>query len=374
MPVSPFHILLAAGSIASVFPLTDVRADDTPVQSVSVGTPISIPDNSGDTWAPAWAKDDYVYSPSNDSSGFHNAGSSNIMFSRMGGPRADNLQFCVTVNTMSDYRRMAETGPDGRTWKSSGCTAIDGQLYLVVARHKYGGPGVDPTFRQPAANASIIRSGTGGLTWVPAAQENFDHPMFPGSRFATPYFVNYGQDGRQAVADGSDRYVYAISNNGFWDNGDDMILGRVLRSKLPLLQGSDWQFLKQGDGADDANWSSQMTDARPVLTNHNHLGMTGAVYLPVQKCYLMVGWYYPKGGGKMPDAHFETCWDFYVAPHPWGPWKTVGSHTFHPQGYYCPEICPKFSSADGSQVWAFTAGDWNNGVVYRLTLVPLTIR
>ena len=120
-------------------------------------------------------------------------------------------------------------------------------------------PTSTPNAANPPPTAASSRSPTTGYTWVRAAQDNYDHPMFPGSRFATPYFINYGQDGHQAVADASDKYVYATANNGFWDNGDDMVLGRVLRSKLPDLNAADWQFFKQGDGADDASWSSKMT-------------------------------------------------------------------------------------------------------------------
>ena len=46
----------------------------------------------------------------------------------------------------------------------------------------------------------------------------------------------------------------------------------------------------------------------------------------------------------------------------------------HADGYYSPGICPKFSSADGSTVWAFTAGDWTNGAAYKLTAVSLSIK
>ncbi len=352
--------------------LMQLHADDVPIHAITVGTPISVPDNKGDTWMAAWTGEGDLFSPSNDSSGFR-SGSANIMFNQIVGDNVEQLTG-TTVNTMSDYRFSGEKGPDGCTWKSSGCIAVDGLLYLLVARHTYGEHSGDPERRQPARNASIIRSANGGKTWLPAAQDNYDHPMFPGSRFATPYFINYGQDGHQAVADQSDRYVYGLSNDGFWDNGSTMVLGRVLRSQLPHLNGADWQFYKQGDGADDANWTSKAEEAVPVLTNPGHLGMTGATYLPAQKCYLMIGWYYPKGGGKIPDAHLETCWDFYTAPHPWGPWTVVGSHTFTPQGYYCPGICPKFSSADGSTLWVFAAGDWSNSAVYRLTAIPLTLQ
>jgi hypothetical protein len=352
---------------------SQMKAIDVSLKSVTVGTPVSVPDNLGDTWSMAWARDGDLYSPANDAPGFHFTKSGNIFFCRIVGSHPDALMG-VNVNVMSDYRWHMEKGPDGCSWKSSGCTAVDGMLYLVVARHKYGEDSGDPTRRQPAGNASIIRSANGGKTWVRAAQDNYDNPMFPGSHFATPYFINYGQDGSEATVDQSDRYVYALSNDGFWDNGDSMILGRVLRSNIARLRGDDWQFFKQGDGTVDSGWTSEMAEARPVLSSPGHLGSTGAVYLPAQKCYLMIGWHYPLGGGKMPGACVETNWEFHTAPHPWGPWKVIGSHAFKPQGYYCPQVCPKFTSTDGSTVWAFTAGDWNNPNVYRLTAVPLTLQ
>ena len=79
--------------------------------------------------------------------------------------------------------------------------------------------------------------------------------MFPGSRFATPYFVEYGQDGRASV-DNADRYVYALSNDGFWDNGNNLILGRVARSKIGNLRAADWQYYRGGDGMEDSAWTS----------------------------------------------------------------------------------------------------------------------
>ena len=342
------------------------------IRSISVGEPIYVPDNSGDTWSPAWTPDGEIYSPSNDTKGFHLAGKGNVMFNRIDGAQPTKLTG-ETVNTMATYGDHAEEGPDICSWKTSGCTSIDGALYLLVARHQYGEKSGDATRRQIARNASFIRSTDKGRTWGRSAQENYDRPMFPGQRFGAPFFVNYGQDGREAVADGSDRYLYALSNNGFWDNGDDMVLGRVLRSQMPRLKGEDWQYLRGEDGSLDASWSSAMSEARPVLSNPNHLGSTGTTYLPAQKCYLLIAWYYPLGGGKMPGASVETCWDFYTAPHPWGPWNKVGSHRFKPEGFYCPSVCPKFTSEDGSTVWVMTAGDWNNEAVYRLTAMPLTL-
>ena len=65
--------------------------------------------------------------------------------------------------------------------------------------------------------------------------------MFPGMRFGAPYFVWYGKNGAASVHN-ADRYVYAVANNGHFEDGDDYILGRVLKSKLPNLNAADWQF------------------------------------------------------------------------------------------------------------------------------------
>jgi hypothetical protein len=357
---------------------TTIRADDSAIHSITVGQVFPVEVSQGDTWDLAWARNGSVYSPTNDGPGFEKGywKPANVLFNRIIGDNPEKLDGEL-MNIMSDYGIASQKGPDGCTWKSSGCIALDGVLYLLVARHLYGGdggPGGDFDKRQVAHGASFIKSTDNGKTWTRSEQENYDHPMFPGNRFAAPYFVQYGQDGHETNADGSDKYVYALSNNGFWDNGDYVVLGRVLRTKMSDLNGADWQFYTEGNGTAEAAWTSNIHDAKPVLCKPDHLGMTRAVYLPVQKCYLMIGWYYPTGGGKIPGSEKKTIWDFYVASHPWGPWRVVDSHTWTPQGYYCPGICPKFSSPDGSTVWAFAAGNWWDGSVYKLNAISLSIK
>jgi hypothetical protein len=355
-------------------------ADDSSIHSITVGEVHPLDASGGDTWDLAWTRQNSIYTPSNDSAGIHLGGNNNLRFNKVTGDDPAKLDG-LTVNPMDEYGITGASMGDNCTWKSSGCMALDGVLYWLIARHQYGGDQtVDYDKRQKAHGSSFIKSTDNGRTWSGTPQEHKDHPMFPGTRFATPYFIQYGQDGHEAWADGSDKYVYALSNNGFWDNGDYVILGRCLRSKMPELNGADWQFYTTGDGAADSAWTSNVRDAMPVVCHPDHLGMTRAVYLPKHQCYLMIGWYYPAGGGKMEmsdglteAAHVKTNWDFYVAPHPWGPWRVVGSHTWTPQGYYTPGICPKFNSADESTVWAFTAGDWTSPY-YKLTAVQLFIK
>ncbi len=395
------------------------------IGGIRVGAPKIVPDNFGDTWVSTWSDDGHLYTPSNDTTGFQVVErisrvlpnltndqkrqiasdplkffqslpadkqgeqlwydcASTIAFNRLEGSNPLELKG-VTVNTMPAFSQQDHVkevveqlsgqtwrlGADGCTWKSSGCTSVDGALYWVVARHKYGEFSADPQRRQLAMNASILKATDFGRTWLRSSTENLAAPMFPGSNFATPYFVDYGRH-RPAIDD-ADRYVYAISNNGFWDNGDWMILGRVPRTRIGQLNAADWEFFAGGKPAGPLSWTPDSSQATPILENHGRLGMTGAAYLPAWRRYLMIGWYYPAGSGKVAaEASTKTVWDFYEAPKPWGPWTQIASHTWTPSGYYCPVICPKFQSA--KRLYVLTAGDFKNWRdFYRLTVVPIDL-
>ena len=338
-----------------------------PLRTVTVEAPLPVSDSEGDTWTPTWASNGHLYSPSNDTTGFRGGPKVNIAFNRIDGNDPFHLDG-ITVNPMLEYGKESERGPDGCTWKSSGCACIDGVLYWVVARHKYGQESGDPHRRQTAQNASIIKSTDFGRTWIRSALVNYRAPMFPGRRFATPYFIEFGRDGLSPSNVGN--YVYAVSNNGFWDCGDDMIVGRVARSKIGLLDASHWEFYTGGNGG-VSSWTKNMSHAIPVLKGPRKFGMTGAAYLHNFQRYLMIGWSYPAGGGKMEGAATDTIWNFYESPRPWGPWKNIGSYESKPAGYYSPQVCPKFQMA--SRVFVFTAGNWNNLKDYRLTVVPLKL-
>ena len=87
-----------------------------------------------------------------------------------------------------------------------------------------------------------------------------NHPTFPGPRFATSSFIEYG---RSAGVDSSDQYIYAVSNDGFWGCGNDMILGRVLKLKMASLNGADWEYFRGGDGMKSSAWAPHFNDAKP---------------------------------------------------------------------------------------------------------------
>src|SRR5579859_5396796 len=137
--------------LASMGVLPPAEQRGTPIQTVRVGNPITVNDNQGDTWVGAWANNGSLYSPSNDTFGFHNACNSNIAFNRIVGD--DPLSLTGnTVNTMKEYGESSKLLDDGCSWKSTGCAQIDGILYWAISRHTYGETSGDRFKRQTANN------------------------------------------------------------------------------------------------------------------------------------------------------------------------------------------------------------------------------
>ena len=63
-------IASAAGSALSLSFTNNVAAHSRTINAVRVGLPTTVPDNFGDTWNAAWADDDNLYTPSDDTLGF----------------------------------------------------------------------------------------------------------------------------------------------------------------------------------------------------------------------------------------------------------------------------------------------------------------
>ncbi|HOX06537.1 MAG TPA: hypothetical protein PK280_09060 [Planctomycetota bacterium] len=346
---------------------------------ITLGTPRMDMNSKGDTWDACWADDGDIYVTSDDSYGFGGQPTRNLHFNALRGDSPESLRG-ETVNLMDEYGRMSERGPDGCMWKANGTTCVDGALYTFVSRHE-AAAFTDPARRddsklQSAANSSLIVSTDHGRSWRRSARENYDAPMFPGRRFGSPFFIKYGRDGR-GEAHGADRYVYALANNGFWENGDDMILARVPRARIARLDPRDWQFLSGPDGLDDSAWAAEAGRARPVVESPGKCSMTGAQYIAPLGRYLMIQWHYTRGSGHA--AADETAWIYYEAPAPWGPWREFGGQLFPGTGYYNPCIDAKFMSPDGRRFLVFTNGNFKTHrgdgaeCLYRLTVIPCVL-
>lgn len=274
-------------------------------------------------------------------------------------------------------------GPDRANWKTMNSYSVDGVLYMFVTRCTYPSASSDTQRRHTWRNSSVIKSTDNGLSWTRSPGENYASPMFPGQRFATAYFVWYGKDG-QASADNADRYVYAVSNDGYFENGSDYVLGRVLREKLGNLSAADWSFYVKGDGMQDASWASSLDEAQSILSQPGRSSMTGMTYIPHLRRYVMVSWHYNQANfdAGIAAKDLSTVIEFFEAAKPWGPWTKVKSFETGKLGWFVPIVGQRFqrSSGVGSvQAFLYPAGfstKPEGGVdfgLYKFNYVPITL-
>lgn len=337
-------------------------------------------DSNGDTWDPFWADDDSLYAFNCDGRGFGRK-AMNLAFNKLAGDAPAGLTGSQ-INAMDKYGTANQKEADNATWKACGQECIDGVFYAFVSRNVYGSDSHDPLTRQLAMNCSLIKSTDCGRTWTRTAQENYARPMWPGLRFGAPFFVHYGRNGGQVARDGANDYVYACSTNGFWNDGDSLILGRVRRSRLAGLNSADWEYLTGADGSATANWSRDLAKAVPILDRPAKCGQTPITYVPDLGIYLLISWYNTERVTKWFEPN-EMRYDFYQAPHPWGPWTPTGSVSDRFMGpvyhMYGPSICARFQRRRGAdvEVTMFTAGcpfDDVPASPYKMWAVPLRLR
>ncbi len=336
-------------------------------------------DSNGDTWDPFWADDDNLYAFNCDGRGFGKA-PRNLAFNSLKGSAPHALAGAM-VNTMDEYGKSNDKLADNATWKACGQECIDSVFYAFVSRNVYGSESGDYWLRQTAFNSSLIKSHDRGRTWTRSAGENYRNPMWPGAAFGAPFFIRYGKNGGDVARDGADQFVYAVSTNGFWNDGDSYVLGRVAREKLPGLRAADWTYFTGGDGSISRNWSARIQDAKPLLSLRTRCGQSGPCYIPAARAYLMVAWYNTEKMTKWYEPN-EMRYDFYQAPHPWGPWNAVHSYSdrFLSSGHmYGPSLCAKFQRVEGTDVHLtmFTSGcpfDDVPGGLYKAWAIPLVVK
>jgi hypothetical protein len=314
---------------------------------------------------------------------------------RLGQGRPDEWTFFGEhwTPSLSEAMSLAKDGllgPDGMNWKTMNTYSVDGVLYMFITRCQYPWESTDPKRRHVWQNASIIKSIDGGKTWERPGREDYAKPMFPGKRFATPYFVWYGKDGAASV-DNADKYVYAVANDGFFENGDNYILGRVLRSKLPKLSGADWSFYKgeagnsgMAGGTEDGSWTPSSDRAKPILINPGRSSMTGMTYIPGLRRYVMVLWHYHRMNfmQAIKDKDLGTFIEFFEAPKPWGPWTKVKVFDTGKLGWYAPIIGQRFQKTVNSDTVSavlyatgFTSKPEGglDPTLYKLDYLPITL-
>ena len=363
MPVFIFLTVISVKCLAQTSrPIVDIRFEADYLQIAS---------SAGDEWAPTWGADGALYSGNDDGKSFGGIGDRNIAFGKLVGDNPYHLKG-TTINEMKDYGFAGEKGPDSASWKTMNTYSVDGVLYMFVTRCLYPEQSGDSKNRHVFRNSSIIKSTDKGVTWTRSGSENYNNPMFPGLRFGAPYFVWYGKDGEASV-DNADKYVYAVSNNGHFEDGDNYIIGRVLRSRLANLNAKDWQFFSGGDGMQDKNWSSDMNKSKPVLQDSMNCSMTGMTYIKGLQRYVMVVWHYTTYDLRKDP---RTINDYYEAPKPWGPWTKFKTVDTDKLGWYVPIFGQKFQTvvdANTVQCFLYPTGYYINPCLYKLNYIPVTL-
>ncbi len=343
--------------------------------------------SNGDTWDYIWADDDNPYSFACDGRGYGTLGR-NLNFNKLVGPAWDAL-VGSPVNSMDAYGTNGQQLANGSNWKVTGATSIDGVFYAFVANNWYGfqnafgGSSPEHNLRQTVQNMSLIKSLDKGLSWSRDAGANTAHPMWTSRTFSTAFFFKYGRDGGTTMQDGQDKYVYAISNDGYWNCGTAFYLGRVPRLKIADLNPADWQYWTR------EKWTSELDQATPVPgfpTGEMKCTIGSPIWLASLKQYVTVTWYDP---GTTKKWHYpeDVTFAFYRADHPWGPWTFIGKKSADEfmgdtrdriHRWYGPSLSPKFirSNPDGSvtAILTFSGQTWEDAPdsLYKNNSCPVT--
>jgi hypothetical protein len=382
-------VLVITASSAAVASASGFSVGESPshVTGATFGVPARYPLAVGDTWFNTWAADGSIYATSNDTAGFNGTCNSDIAVNELAGDGPGRLTEPF-INCMTSFGHGADgrQWPDHCSWKSGGIISVSGTLYLAVARQGWTGEcRNEGRGEQPSLNASIVKSANNGRPW----SNGFGITGSTGGA-APRWEASLGR------VHGGNRYVYAVSDDGYAYDGSYLILGRVPRSEIGNLKAANWQFYtgRPGrDGSDPADWSATASAATHILTAKHQISQPDIQYYPALHDYILTSFYFPftpswPQGGSARSSTFS----FYQAPHPWGPWRRFLSRSTTmtvcyldcraenttPIGLYDVAQVSKFTRIDGLSDIVFTSGDFTDPVrhgdpdLYTLHALPLT--
>lgn len=330
----------------------------------------------GDTWNSTTDSLGNIIATANDFLGWQGGQSLNLSINQFSD--ATTAMTGTMLNSMSAFGAETQDGGDGFSTKTAGIISINGTVIISVMRQTV--PATAGVYGRK--DSQLVKATTYPYsTWTPQPPSTaapFASPMFPGTKFANPSFIQYaGADYQGNTVDNSNLYVYALSTDGVWNNGSNMYLGRVLISAIGNLSASDWSYYKSGDGMLDASWDSSIANAIPVLSSAGKLGFAGAQHVPALGKYYMIQWYYPSvvASGTLDPS--STIWTVYEATHPWGPWTLNQTILWPTTGLYSPAIIPK--SISGNTMMLAAGGNFSGPTQdpatgeYTLHLIPATV-
>jgi len=309
------------------------------------GERISYPEEEikGDTYPMTWADDDKIYTSSGDPWWGESVSGLDVeVFD--GGP----LDYKITkYNHMNDYLGWGGNGP-----KPTGMICVDGINYLAFQNFLGGQTPPHSVKSQPGSDAQIVHFNPKWNQFYPS-WDAIKEPMFPGSKFGGPAFINYGKNNENA----RDNYVYAVSSDQ-WDNGSNVRLGRAPKENIMGAHSWEWVCSWNNDGT--PAWNRDLNESIPILSIHRFIGVPEMVYLKKLNRYLFLTWHL-KG-----DFNPWEGTDLLIleAPEPWGPFSLVHYEELW-EGKdvtpYCPRIPLKWMESDGVSGYIQFSGTWAGG-------------
>ena len=330
--------------------------------------PANVP--AGDTWYPAWAENDTLYSPYTD-------GGLDGVVSNSAGAGA------TTGNAV-----IVGSDPRGLSFLSLGAVAAapapyEGRYPAGSLIHKgiwyYStytlAPGGNHSYHDTIWNWPILGPTPGfristnyGKTWVESplspAKPLFPEPAKPfgAVKMGAPHFVDFGKemehspDGKAYLlgmgaedSDASPRYA-----NLSWISGDQVYLSRVTPSISSMNDISQYEFFAGNDAQGKPKWSSDFGKIKPLLEWNNHMGCVNATYDPALRKYIMCvtdGW---PTFAKMDTYILE-------ADEITGPWKIVTYMKSFGQQAYFVNIPSKFIDPRGRGFWLGYSANFVDG-------------
>jgi hypothetical protein len=307
--------------------------------------------HGSDLWPCAWSADDDLYCAWGDGGGFDGdadtVGRVSLGFARIHGtPDPMRPDAWVGRNIWGSPPYAAVPATFGG--KVGSLVAVNGVLYA------HGGFWTPNNTTDP-----VHHSGRGPLNTIAwSADSGFTWQLAPWSTAgALGSFLDTGRDSTSAPArevllyylrDGDNRHLY---------------LQRIAATALttdPATGRRAEYFSGTGIFNRAAHWSTRETDAVPVFADANNVEGPSAVYDAGLGRFLLTAGHYASGRD---DDSSSGQVGLFEAPHPWGPWRTVGYYddwggvgAATLGDYLSLRLPSKWMSTDGKTAWAVFSG------------------
>jgi hypothetical protein len=307
-----------------------------------------------DLWPCTWGPEDSLYCAWGDGGGFDGnddrIGRVSLGFARLtGAPAVDTSATYFGKNIWGQVPYAEVQATFGG--KVDSLIAIGGVLYAVGGLWTATNS-PDPVQRSELGPLrALLLSRDLGKSWTIASTAP---ELTRGS------FLNFGRDNATAI----DAYVYLY----YQRDGDDrrIYLKRIRRDRLqsPTVSAADLQYLSRVTRhGTAAAWSSNASDATAIFFDSRHALTPVVVYdAPLRRFLLTLG---HDASGHDHVASIGSV-GLFEAPHPWGPWSTIGYYdnwcglgAVAEGDFLGLGIPTKWLSADGRTFWAAFSGPGN---------------